>query len=69
MNAIEFNSTLDLKIKLNFNKTKMLRLYSDLWLMMNYQRDLKYCMINMKIDKAYRAIDNIMKKDCSLHII
>ena len=55
---------IDLKIKLNFNKIKMLRLCSDLSFIINYWKDLKYYMINIKVDKAYRAIDDIMKKNC-----
>ena len=39
----------------------MQRFYNDLSLMMNHQKDLKYYIINMKVDKAYRAINNIKK--------
>ena len=68
---MRLNSTrlTNLKIKLNFNKIKMLRLYSNLSLIMNHQKNLKYCIINMKIDKACRAIDNTMKKDYFLNKI
>ena len=61
---MRLNSTrlINLKMKLNFNKTKMLRLCSDFSFMMNYQKDLKYCMINMKVDKACRTIDDVIKK-------
>ena len=58
---------IDLKIKLKFNTIKMLRLYSNLPFKMNHRKDLKYNMINMKIDKAYSAIDNTMKKNYSLN--
>ena len=47
----------------------MLRLCNDLSFIMNHRKDLKYCMINMKVDKAYRAIDDTMKKDCFLNKI
>ena len=62
---MQLNSTrfIDLKIKSNFNKIRMLRLYSDLLLMINHQKDLKYCIIIIKIDKACRAIDDTIKKD------
>ena len=61
LNSIRF---IDLKMKLDFDKIKMLRLCNDLSLMMNYQKDLKSCIINMKVDKTYHAIDDIIKKDC-----
>ena len=32
-------------------------------------KNLKYCMINMKIDKACRAINDMMKKNYSLNKI
>ena len=60
---------IDLKMKSNFNKIKILRLCSDLSLMMNYWKNLKYCIIIMKIDKIYRAIDDIMKKNYFLNKI
>ena len=66
LNSIRF---IGLKMKLNFNKIKMLRLCSNLSLRMNHQKDLKYCIINMKIDKACRAINDTMKKDCFLNKI
>ena len=66
LNSIRF---IDLKIKLNFNKIRMLRLCSDYSFMINYRKDLKYCMINIKIDKVCRAIDDIIKKNCSLNKI
>ena len=66
LNSIRF---INLKMKLNFDKIKMLRLCSNLSLMINYWKDLKYYMINMKIDKACRTIDDIMKKDCFLNKI
>ena len=59
LNSIRF---IDLKMKLNFNKIKMLRLCNDLSLVMNHRKDLKYCIINMKVDKVYRAIDDTIKK-------
>ena len=45
----------------------MLRLWSDLSFVINHRKHLKYYMINMKIDKVYRAIDDIMKKNCFLN--
>ena len=68
---MQLNSTrlIDLKMKSNFNKIKMLYLCNDLPLMMNHRKNLKYCMINMKVDKAYRAIDDTMKKDYFLNKI
>ena len=57
---------IDLKVKSNFNKIRMLRLCSNLSLMMNHQKNLKYDMINTKVDKACRAINDTMKKDCFL---
>ena len=68
---MRLNSTrlIDLKIRLDFDKIKMLRFCSDLPLMINHQKNLKYYIINMKVDKVYRAIDNTMKKDYSLNKI
>ena len=60
---------INLKMKLNFNKIKMLRLCNYLSLMMNDRKNLKYYMINMKVDKACRAIDKRIKKDYSLNNI
>ena len=60
---------INLKMKLSFNKIKMLRLCSDLPLMINHWKDLKYYIINMKVDKACRAIDNAMKKNYFLNKI
>ena len=56
-------------MKSNFNKIKMLRLCNNFSLIMNYQKDLKYCIINIKIDKACRAIDDKIKKDYFLNKI
>ena len=60
---MRLNSTrfIDLKMKLNFNKIKMLRLCNDLSFMINHRKNSKYCMINIKVDKACRAIDDTMK--------
>ena len=68
---MQLNSTrfIDLKTKLNFNKIKMLRLCSNLSLMINHQKNLKYCMINIKVDKVCRAIDEIIKKNYFLNKI
>ena len=68
---MRLNSTrfIDLKIRLNFNKTKMLRLCSDLLLMISYRKDSKYHMINLKVDKVCHAIDDTMKKNCFLNKI
>ena len=60
---------IDLKIKSNFNKIRMLRLCNDFSFVINHRKDLKYYIINMKVDKTYRAIDDTMKKDCSLNEI
>ena len=56
------NQFINLKMKLNFNKIKILRLCNDLSFMINYRKILKYCIINMKVDKTCRAINDIMKK-------
>ena len=56
-------------MKLNFDKIKMLRLCNNFSLMMNYRKDLKYLIIDMKIDKVCRAIDDIMKKNYFLYKI
>ena len=68
---MRLNSTqfIDLKMKSNFDKIKMLRLCNDLSLIRNHQKDLKYCIINMKVDKTCPAIDDTMKKNCSLNKI
>ena len=68
---MRLNSTrlIDLKMKLNFNKIKMMRLCSDLSFIINHRKNLKYYMINMKVDKVYRAIDDTIKKDYSLNKI
>ena len=63
------NRFINLKMKLNFNKIKMLRLCNDLSFIMNYRKNLKYYMINIKVDKVYRAIDDTMKKNCFLNKI
>ena len=61
---MQLNSTrfIDLKMRLNFNKIKILRLCNNLSLIINYQKDLKYYIINIKVNKACRAIDDTMKK-------
>ena len=68
---MQLNSTrfIDLKMKLNFDKIRMLRLCSDLSLMMNYRKNLKYYIINIKVNKIRRAIDDTIKKDYSLNKI
>ena len=68
---IQLNSIrlIDLKMRSNFNKIRMLRLCTDLSFMMNHQKNLKYCMINMKVNKACRVIDNMMKKNYFLNKI
>ena len=68
---MRLNSTrfIDLKIKLDFDKIKMLHLCNDLSLIMNYRKDLKYCKINIKTDKTYCAINDMMKKNCFLNKI
>ena len=60
---------IDLKMKSNFDKIKILHLCSDFSFMMNHRKDLKYCMINMKIDKVYRAINDTIKKNYFLNKI
>ena len=60
---------IDLKMKLSFDKTKMLRLCSNLSLMMNHRKNLKYCMINIKVDKTCRATDDTIKKNYFLNNI
>ena len=61
---MQLNSTrlINLKMRSDFNKIRMLRLYSNLSLITNHRKDLKFYMINMKVDKTYRAIDDIIKK-------
>ena len=61
---MQLNSTrfINLKIKLNFDKIRILRLYSDLSLIINHRKDLKYYIINIKVDKVCRAIDDTIKK-------
>ena len=54
-------------MKLNFDKIKILRLCSDLSLIINHRKDLKYYVINIKVDKACRAIDDTMKKNYFLN--
>ena len=68
---MRLNSTrfTDLKMRSDFNKIKMLRLCSDLSLIINHWKDLKYCMINIKVDKVCRAIDDTIKKYFSLNKI
>ena len=68
---IQLNSTrfIDLKMKSDFDKVKILRLYNDFPLMINHRKDLRYCIIDMKVDKVYRAIDDTMKKNCFLNKI
>ena len=66
LNSIQL---IDLKMKLDFNKIKMLRLCNNLSFIMNHRKDLKYYIINMKVDKVYRAIDDTMKKNCFLNKI
>ena len=60
---------IDLKIKINFIKFRILRLCSDLSFIMNYRKDSKYCIINIKVDKSYHAIDDTMKKNYFLNKI
>ena len=60
---------IDLKMKSNFDKIKMLSLCSDFPFIINHWKDLRYYMINMKIDKASCAIDNMIKKNCFLNKI
>ena len=69
--GMQLNSTrlIDLKMRSDFNKIKMLRLCSNLSFIINHQQDLKYCIINMKVDKVCRAIDDMMKKNCFLNKI
>ena len=59
LNLIQF---IDLKMRSDFNKIRILRLCSDLSFIINHWKDLKYYMINMKIDKACRAINDTMEK-------
>ena len=66
LNWIQF---INLKMKSDFDKIKILRLYSNLLFIMNYRKNLKYCIINMKVDKACRATDDRMKKKYFLNKI
>ena len=65
------NSTrfIDLKIRSDFDKIRILRLRNDFSLMINNRKDLKYYIINMKVDKVCRAIDDTMKKNYFLNKI
>ena len=56
-------------MKLNFNEFKILRLCSDFPFMMNHRKNVKYYIINTKIDKICRAIDNMIKENCFLNKI
>ena len=68
---MQLNSTrfIDLKMKLSFNKIKMLRLYSNFSFIINHQENLKCYMIIIKVDKYCRAIDDTMKKNYFLNKI
>ena len=68
---MRLNSTrfIDLKMRSNFNRIKMLRLCNDLSFMINHRKDWKYCMMNMKVDKVCCTINNTMKKNCFLNKI
>ena len=68
---MRLNSTrfINLKMKSNFNKIKMLRLCNNLSFIINHRKKLKYYMINMKVDKTYRATDDIIKKNYFLNKI
>ena len=66
-----FNSdrSIIFKININLNKIQILCLCNDLPFMINHRKNLKYYIINMKVDKTYRAIDDIMKKNNFLNNI
>ena len=66
LNSTQF---INLKMKSDFNKIKMLRLCGHLLLMINHRKDLKYYIINMKVNKACRAINDMIKKNCFLNKI
>ena len=68
---MRLNSTrfIDLKMKLNFNIIRILHLCNDFPFMMNYRKDLKYCIINIKVDKTCHEADYTIKKDYSLNKI
>ena len=68
---MQLNSTqlIDLKMKTDFYKIEILCLCKNLPLIMNHRKDLKCCLINIKIDKSCRAIDDRMKKNWVLNKI
>ena len=66
LNSIRF---INLKMKSDFNKIKMLRLCSDSSFMMNYWKDLKYYMILMKVNKTCCVVDDTMKRNYFLNKI
>ena len=68
---MRLNSTrfIDLKMRSDFNKIKMMCLCNDFPFMINHRKDLKCYIINMKVNKTCRAVDGTMKKDCSLNKI
>ena len=57
------------KMNVNLNKIQILCLCNDLSLTINHRKDLKYYIINMKVDKTCRAIDDTMKKNNFLNKI
>ena len=57
------------KININLNKIWILYLCSDFPFTMTHQTNLKYYIINMKVDKTCRAIDDMMKKNDFLNSI
>ena len=61
------NRSIDVKMNLNFYKICMLRLCSNLPSMIEHRNDLKYRMINVKVNKTCRKPDDKMKKNYSLN--
>ena len=59
---LNLTQLINLKLKLNFDKIKRLRLCSNLSFIMNHRENLKYYIINMKVDKACCTIDDMIKK-------
>ena len=58
-----------LKTNVNLNEIQMLYLCNHLSLTMNHRKNLKYYIINMKVNKTCRAINDIMKKNDFLNNI
>ena len=61
------NRSIDVKMNLNFYKTRILRLCNNFSLIIEYRNDLNYRMINVEINKICCKLDDKMKKNCFLN--